>query len=58
MVTDEWHSYKCLKQDYKHVVVNHGQEEYVRGAFHKNSIEGYWRFAKAWDLRHILPSIT
>jgi hypothetical protein len=33
MVTDEAHSYNCLKEDYKHVVVNHGQEEYVRGVF-------------------------
>ncbi len=27
-------------------MVNHGQEEYVRGAFHTNTIEGYWSFLK------------
>jgi len=46
MVTDEWRSYDCLNKDYYHVVINHQQEEYVRGAFHTNSIEGFWSLLK------------
>ncbi len=45
-VTDEWHSYNALKENYNHIVVNHGQGEYVRGAFHTNTIEGFWSLLK------------
>jgi predicted RNA-binding Zn-ribbon protein involved in translation (DUF1610 family) len=41
LVTDEWLGYADL-DEYKHVTVNHSQEEYVRGAFHTNTIEGVW----------------
>jgi transposase len=27
---------------YKHEVINHGRKEYVRGACHTNTIEGFW----------------
>lgn len=46
MVSDEWYSPKVLSPWYKHVVVNHKDEEYVRGAFHTNSIEGFWSILK------------
>ncbi len=46
MVTDEWQAYRELSKDYLHVVVNHGQEEYVRGAFHTNTMEGFWSLFK------------
>lgn len=42
VITDEWLGYSRLKEDYKHVVINHSVEEYVRGAFHTNTIEGVW----------------
>lgn len=42
LVTDEWGGYNGLKKDYPHVVVNHNEGEYVRGAFHTNTIEGFW----------------
>lgn len=43
VVSDEWVGYSPLsKSDYKHVVVNHSEKEYVRGAFHTNTIEGVW----------------
>ncbi len=29
-----------------HVVVNHNQDEFVRGAFHTNTIEGFWAILK------------
>jgi transposase len=28
--------------DYKHDTVEHGQDEYVRGDVHTNSVEGFW----------------
>jgi transposase-like protein len=31
----------------KHLRVNHGQDEFVRGKTHINGIEGFWGFAKA-----------
>jgi transposase len=42
VITDEWLGYNNLKDEYKHVVINHSSGEYVRGAFDTNSIEGVW----------------
>lgn len=42
VISDEWLGYNNLKDEYKHVVINHSQSEYVRGAFHTNNIEGVW----------------
>jgi hypothetical protein len=41
-VTDEWTAYKGLSRNFGHVVINHQENEYVRGAFHNNNIEGFW----------------
>jgi transposase-like protein len=46
VVTDGWHPYKVLKNDYEHVSVNHAQDEWVKGAFHTNSLEGFWGLFK------------
>jgi len=46
MVSDDWTSYKSLKQDYFHVVVNHSAGEYVTGAFSTNGIENFWSLFK------------
>lgn len=46
VVTDEWHGYKGLSTQYSHVVINHKENEYVRGAFHTNSIENFWSLLK------------
>ena len=41
--TDEWGAYRILKQlGYDHETVNHSADEWVRGATHVNSIEGFW----------------
>lgn len=41
--TDEYGSYRKLKQlGYSHTTVNHSTLEYVRGAVHTNTIEGFW----------------
>jgi transposase-like protein len=46
VVTDELRGYAPMSSDYKHVSVNHGGNEYVRGAFDTNSMEGYWSLLK------------
>jgi transposase-like protein len=40
--TDEAWMYRGLKRHYPHESVNHSKEEYVRGAVHTNTIEGFW----------------
>src|SRR5690606_27710180 len=46
VVTDEWTGYQGLSDHCSHVVLNHREEEYVRGAFHTNSIENFWSLLK------------
>ncbi len=42
LITDEWGAYNSLDKSILHVVINHNEKEYVRGAFHTNTIEGFW----------------
>ena len=42
LIIDEWLGYKGLTNEFKHVVINHSQNEYARGAFDTNTIEGVW----------------
>ncbi len=44
--TDSSWMYTPLGAAYKHEVVNHQQNEYVRGNVHTNTIEGYWSLLK------------
>lgn len=46
MVSDENSSYHGLKKSYKHVKINHSKGEYVRGAAHTNTLEGFWSLLK------------
>lgn len=46
MVSDENIGYKPLKDNYQHAKVNHSAKEYVRGAAHTNTIEGFWSLLK------------
>jgi transposase-like protein len=46
MVSDEHAGYSSLKNIYKHVRVNHSAGEYVKGAAHTNTIEGFWSLLK------------
>ena len=41
VVTDAWGGYNGL-EGYRHSRINHWRKEYVRGAIHTNSIEGFW----------------
>ena len=45
--TDELRSYKGLgARGYAHNAVNHSAKEYVRGAIHTNTIDGFWSILK------------
>lgn len=46
LVTDQWHGYSKLKNKYPHKVINHSQGDYVVGAVHTNTIEGFWSIFK------------
>ena len=46
MVSDENKGYLKLSKDYRHARVNHSNGEYVRGAAHTNTIEGFWSLLK------------
>jgi IS1 family transposase len=44
--TDDNSAYRDLNLDYPHGVVRHSQDEYVVGAIHTNTIEGFWSLVK------------
>jgi IS1 family transposase len=44
--TDDNSAYRDLNRDYPHGVVRHSQGEYVVGAIHTNTIEGFWSLVK------------
>jgi hypothetical protein len=44
--TDMHASYEDLSATYLHGRVDHKAEEYVRGAFHTNTLEGHWSLFK------------
>lgn len=46
IITDEWVAYKGLASTHSHVVLNHKENEYVRGGFHNNGIENFWSHLK------------
>ena len=46
LTTDEHSGYRLLKDVYPHQYVRHGASQYVIGAVHTNTIEGYWSIFK------------
>ena len=44
--TDEWRGYSYLGKTLPHGVVRHSQDQYVNGAIHTNTIEGFWSIVK------------
>ena len=47
IVTDGWKSYKKIGLNYNlHVVVNHANDEWTKGEFSTNTIEGFWSIFK------------
>ena len=52
LVTEEYPSYKALRKDMPHAVINHA-EDYVDGEVHTNTVEGLWSLLKrAWYGSH------
>jgi transposase-like protein len=46
LATDKWVGYKYLGKEYPHGMVDHAKGEYVIGAVHTNTIEGFWSLMK------------
>jgi transposase-like protein len=47
VVSDGFGSYTGLDKEFKqHEVINHAEDEWLRGEFHTNTIEGYWSLLK------------
>ena len=46
LTTDEHAGYRLLKDTFPHEFVRHGANQYVVGAVHTNTIEGYWSIFK------------
>jgi transposase-like protein len=46
LCTDDAGQYRHMGRDFRHGVVNHSAEEYVRGQFHTNSVEGFFSILK------------
>jgi hypothetical protein len=48
LVTDQWVGYHGLRQVYgdRHQIIRHADHEYVVGAVHTNTIEGFWSIFK------------
>lgn len=46
VVTDGFGAYRALNKTHVHEVVNHAQDEFVRGVFHTNSVEGFFSHLK------------
>jgi len=44
--TDEWRGYASLKKKFPHGTVDHAAEQYVCGAIHTQTIEGFWSLIK------------
>jgi len=42
IVSDGFGAYSKLKKQYHHEVINHAQDEWVRGEYHTNTIEGFF----------------
>jgi transposase-like protein len=46
LCTDQWVGYKHLNKEFPHSTVDHHRGEYVIGAVHTNTIEGFWSIFK------------
>lgn len=46
LASDEHHGYRHLNDTYQHGTVKHAAHQYVVGAIHTNTIEGFWSILK------------
>lgn len=58
MVTDEHVGFNQLKKEYQHAKVIHSKEQYVIGAAHTNTIEGFLESVKETNQRNPSQRIT
>jgi IS1 family transposase len=52
LCTDQWTGYRNLKKTFPHVAIDHSHRQYVVGAVHTNTIEGFWSIFQARDRGH------
>jgi len=46
LCTDQWIGYRGLDKTYPHATVDHAKGQYVVGAVHTQTIEGFWSIFK------------
>jgi IS1 family transposase len=46
LCTDQWTGYRNLNKTFPHVAIDHSHKQYVVGAVHTNTIEGFWSIFK------------
>jgi len=46
LCTDQWKGYKKLDEEYPHATIDHSKGQYVIGAVHTQTIEGFWSIFK------------
>jgi hypothetical protein len=47
IISDGFGGYSSLHLEYRdHIIIKHDQDEYVKGRFHTNTIEGFWSLLK------------
>jgi transposase-like protein len=46
LCTDQWKGYKKLDNKYPHATIDHSKGQYVIGAVHTQTIEGFWSIFK------------
>jgi len=46
LCTDQWPGYNPLDKDYPHATIDHARGQYVIGAIHTQTIEGFWSIFK------------
>jgi hypothetical protein len=46
LATDSWPGYKDYLRQHPHGMVDHSRHQYVVGAVHTNTIEGFWSIFK------------
>ena len=52
LCTDQWAGYRRLDSEYPHATIDHARGQYVIGAIHTQTIEGFWSiFKRAWLAR-------
>jgi transposase-like protein len=53
LCTDQWKGYKKLDKEYPHATIDHSKGQYVIGAVHTQTIEGFWSIFKRGVIGHV-----